>query len=304
MVMAGAIGIGCVCMRSSISNGVWDILLRKVISLCRLRVVLLWPELEAAVHQVSQWLAPLPPTAQISEIEIAYSRADKCAAARITSSAKRFLLQQVAQKLPLAGVELHCHDGQLRYGKLEMRYDHGLKNEFDLMFEPGTFTQVFPEMNDKLVERVIAAVHPQNGVRVLEFHAGIGNFSIPLARSGARLVAVEMSKRSTVLLGRNARASGLTIDVHAVPDSQATNFLVNSDVVIFDPPRTGALDLCQALLTVQKAPARLIYVSCDPATLARDAKILGPRYQLSSLCVFDMFPQTPHVESLAIFDLR
>jgi len=115
-----------------------------------------------------------------------------------------------------------------------------------------------------------------------------------------------MNKRATVLLGRNARASGLSIEVHAVPDSQATHLLVDRDVVIFDPPRTGALDLCRALVdpTVVKGPARLVYVSCDPATLARDAKILNARYQLSSLCVFDMFPQTPHVESLAIFDLR
>ena len=138
--------------------------------------------------------------------------------------------------------------------------------------------------------------------KVLELHAGVGNFSVPLALAGAQLTAVERNRRSAILCRRNAKTVGLEFDVVEASDHELVDRLHGFDVVLLDPPRTGARAVVEPLASTP-GPPRLVYVSCDSATLARDASILVQGgYELCSIEAFDMFPQTPHVEVLAVFD--
>ena len=133
---------------------------------------------------------------------------------------------------------------------------------------------------------------------VTELFCGSGNFTVPLARRGHRVDAGELAGPSVEALERAVAAQGLPVTVHR---GDARRFkLPQSKVLLLDPPRTGALEICSAL-TNQTAPV-VIYVSCDPWTLGRDSAVLATRgYKLARLQAFDMFPQTAHVETVAVF---
>ena len=153
-----------------------------------------------------------------------------------------------------------------------------------------------------LVRAVVEAV-PDAG-EVLDLYAGVGLFSVPLAALGhLEVTAVEGDRASGADLRENARAQEprLKVQVSAVEEYLATRRVAAATVVV-DPPRTGlSKDAAERLVALR--PSRLVYVSCDPPTLARDARrLLDARYRLSSLRAFDLFPNTPHVESLAVFD--
>jgi 23S rRNA (uracil1939-C5)-methyltransferase len=272
-----------------------------------------WPELEQLALDLARLLAPLPAAAGLTEIDLAYSRCDGRGAARVVADGPLELLRRDLswfERSGLGGVELQAADGRLRLGNLLLRYDHARLDHFDLRYEPGMFTQASPGVNDALVDAVLAATAPQAGPRVLELHAGIGNFSVPLARAGADVEAVEVHRASALMCQRNARAPGLAMRSRAVTDVEAIRHAEPYDVLLADPPRRGMLPVVQQLVRQPSKPARVIYVSCDPATLARDAKVLcgtaegaaaGP-YVLRTCSLFDMFAQTPHVETLAVFD--
>lgn len=275
---------------------------RKLVPLAACPVI--WPELERLALALARALADFPQEAQIQEVELAYSRRDGRGGARIVTRGPLAAFRQSLDwlhKSELTGVDLEAGDGRWRHGNLELRYDHKHADEFDLRFEPGLFTQSFPEGNDALVEAVMDIVKPRSNPRVLELHAGIGNFSVPLARAGAHVVAYERNKRAAIMCRRNGRAPGLQLTVHAADDTAALGLLGQTDVLLIDPPRTGAREVAEA---VAAAPGpRVVYVSCDPATLARDAAILQRGgYAITSVRAFDMFPETPHVETLCVFD--
>lgn len=274
---------------------------RRLVPLSKCPVV--WPELETLALSTQLALRALPREAKIDEVELAFSRRDGRGGAKIYSSGSLAVFRKSLdwfEASQLCGVEIEATDGRWRHGNLELRYDHRRADEFDLRFEPGLFTQAYPQANDALVDAVLMAVRPRETPRVLELHAGIGNFSVPLARSGAHVVAYERNRRAAILGRRNGRAPGLEVEVHAENDTVAIATLDQFDVVLLDPPRAGAREVTEALR--DKGPGRVVYVSCDPATLARDAAtLLAGGYQLASLEAFDMFPQTPHVETLAVF---
>jgi 23S rRNA (uracil1939-C5)-methyltransferase len=199
----------------------------------------------------------------------------------------------------LSGVAVVGHSQSWRHGNLTLRYDHGRADAYTLWFEPDLFTQAYPQMNDALVAAVLRALSPAPGMRVLEFHAGLGNFTVPLVLAGASVTAVEQNRRSAILGRRNLAAAGVNAMLLERADHDALGLVSESDRVLLDPPRTGAKQLAETL--AQRGPERLVYVSCDPATLARDARTLAEGgYQIKSLELFDMFPETPHVESLLV----
>ncbi len=231
----------------------------------------LWPELEAAARELAAWLANQPRSLGLREVEIAYSRLDARAGVSFIGA------QQV--------------DGA-PFGDAPARYDH--LGAFALRFTAGVFTQANPEVNQLLVSAVCDAVR---GERVLELHSGIGNFSLPLAAKGFHVRAVEQNAASSELA--KANAIGFSVEVVTASDSNAVADAERYDTVLLDPPRTGARTVAAALAV--RGPARVVYVACDPATLARDVRLLADGgYQLESLSTFDMFPQTPHVETLAV----
>lgn len=261
----------------------------------------LWPELEQAAHELGEGLARLGKGVKIDTVDLVYARRDGRAAVKIRGEAS---MRQFRKSLDwfeasgLSGVEIECGRERLRFGNLELRYDHGRAESFDLRYDPSVFTQIHPEINDALVAAVVGAVRPQSGPQVLELHAGIGNFTLPLARDGARVVAAEHNRRAVILARRNARALGRDVAVHDESDAEAIRHAADAELLLIDPPRAGARAVAQAVATA--GPPRIVYVSCDSATFARDLSILVQGgYAMTSIDAFDMFPQTPHVETVA-----
>jgi len=149
---------------------------------------------------------------------------------------------------------------------------------------------------------------PQPGERIADLFCGIGNFTLAIARSGASVVGIEGSAGLVRHAAENAVANGLadstrflTMDLFKM-DAAAFAALGHFDRLLIDPPRDGAAELVKALGT--DAPARIVYVSCNPATLARDASILvhTKNYRMRAAGVINMFAHTSHVESIAVFD--
>jgi 23S rRNA (uracil1939-C5)-methyltransferase len=134
----------------------------------------------------------------------------------------------------------------------------------------------------------------------------LGNFSLPIARLGARVMGVEGSAGLVARAGENAGRHGLgdqaRFSVANLFEAESCAALPRFDKLLIDPPREGAVEVVKSL--EGKAPGRIVYVSCDPATLARDAAVLVHTlgYQLSAAGVVNMFPHTAHVESIAVFD--
>ena len=178
-------------------------------------------------------------------------------------------------------------------------------------FGPTEFTQVNPEINRVLVRRALALLDPKPGERIADFFCGLGNFTLPIARRGADVVGVEGSaalvrrgEENAALNGLGARVRFVVADLFAATiDSVAA--LGTLDKVLFDPPREGAVELAKALphRDDERSLERIVYVSCNPATLARDAAVLVHErgYALAAAGVVNMFPHTAHVESMALF---
>lgn len=175
-------------------------------------------------------------------------------------------------------------------------------------FSPAEFTQVNHSVNAVLVRRALALLDPRPGERIADMFCGIGNFALAIARRGAAVVGYEGSRALVTRAGSNAEVNGLTDStdfVHAdlfKTDADGLERAGHFDRMLIDPPRDGAVALIKAL--GENAPRRIVYVACNPATLARDAGVLVhvKGYVLSAAGVLNMFPHTSHVESIAVFD--
>jgi tRNA/tmRNA/rRNA uracil-C5-methylase (TrmA/RlmC/RlmD family) len=195
---------------------------------------------------------------------------------------------------------------------LPLRGDGALAEEIDDLtyrFDTSSFFQVSTGGARALVEQVRLAAGPVDGALVWDLYAGVGLLSLPLARAGAEVVAVEGHAPATTWAERNAAAAGLGVHV----ERSAVDAFVRSvtggsrrdldlpEVVVLDPPRTGAgRDVVAALVDV--APAAIVYVACDVAALARDARSLTEAgYRLTAAQPLDLFPMTHHLETVATF---
>ncbi|NHA15246.1 23S rRNA (uracil(1939)-C(5))-methyltransferase RlmD [Thioalkalivibrio sp. XN279] len=185
---------------------------------------------------------------------------------------------------------------------------HYRLEEFDLEFEflPTDFVQVNAVVNARAVARAVELLAPNPGQGVLDLFCGLGNFSLALARAGARVCGVEGDAALVQRARANAVRNGLEAEFHVAnlfDDCRPLPWARRGyDGLLLDPPRAGAeaaLGLVPAL-----RPARIVYVSCHPGTLARDAGILVHEhgYRLSGAGVMDMFPHTAHIESIALFE--
>lgn len=173
-------------------------------------------------------------------------------------------------------------------------------------YGPGSFFQVNRPLVGALVDAVTSG-DPSPGGTALELYAGVGLFTVPLARRYGRVVAVESNHEAVARARENLSRNGVSnADVAGADvvtwlssaDARATPF----ETAVLDPPRTG-LGAKGATALARLAPARIVYVACDPATLARDARVLvDAGYRLASVRAFDLFPQTFHVETVAVFE--
>jgi len=196
---------------------------------------------------------------------------------------------------------------------------HYLLPEFGIRmpFKPTDFTQVNHHINRVLVARALRLLDVQPDERVADLFCGLGNFTLPIATQTREVVGIEGSTALTERAAENARANGLAEKTvfHCRNLFEATTddmvALGKFDRMLIDPPREGALAVCQAIVGLGDArpgmkPKRLVYVSCNPSTLARDAGLLVHQggYVLKQAGVVNMFPHTAHVESMAVFDLQ
>jgi len=181
--------------------------------------------------------------------------------------------------------------------------DYGLSYDF----EPSDFTQVNPQVNRMLVRRAVLALEPLAGRTVADLFCGIGNFSLALARRGASVRGYESAPGAIARARANALNNGLAgnaefrvADLYDAPGRA----LPEAQLLLLDPPRSGAgpnLDVWAAWPRLE----RIAYVSCNPVTFARDAKVLeGQGFTLSEAGILDMFPQTSHVETFGVFGRR
>ena len=186
-------------------------------------------------------------------------------------------------------------------------------------FRPTDFTQVNQAVNRVLVARAVQLLDPAPGDRVIDWFCGLGNFTLPIATRAREAIGVEGSETLVARARDNAAANGLAARTRFVASNlfEATAAGVAGfgavDKWLVDPPRDGAFALVKALAELAEAgeaasavamPRRIVYVSCNPATLARDAGLLVHRtgYRCRAAGIVNMFPHTAHVESIAVFD--
>ena len=204
-------------------------------------------------------------------------------------------------------------------------------SEFDIVmpFRPTDFTQVNPHINQVLVSRALTLLAPSRNERVIDWFCGLGNFTLPLATRAREVLGIEGSEALVARARDNAKANATRREAQGISHPLApTRFVARNlfeltpeqlladgqaDKWLVDPPREGAFALAKALADIHQGgidggdwapPSRIVYVSCNPATLARDAGLLVHQagYRCSAAGAVNMFPHTAHVESIAVFD--
>ena len=176
-----------------------------------------------------------------------------------------------------------------------------------LYFSPTDFTQVNADINQILVSRTIDLLTPCEKDNVLDLFCGLGNFTLPLATQSGQVAGIEGDAPLVQRGSANAKFNGLTnvqflqADLFDAQLNIELDFVPNK--ILLDPPRSGALEVIQQLVSRYK-PERIVYVSCNPATLARDSDLLVNSfgYRLETAGVVNMFPHTSHIESIAVFE--
>lgn len=179
----------------------------------------------------------------------------------------------------------------------------------EMPFRPGDFTQINTDTNRLMVSRAVKMLDIRRGERIADLFCGLGNFSLPIAKSGADVVGIEGAENLVRRAQQNARLNGCDrqTDFIAANLFDCTEKTVASwgrfDKMLIDPPRSGAYEVVKSLHTPY-LPQKIVYVSCNPSTLARDAGVLVEKgYMLSQAGIMNMFAQTSHTESVAVFDL-
>ena len=213
--------------------------------------------------------------------------------------------------------KLHCFDIYLQPGgpqTVELLWPEHTELYYALSaynlrydFKPGDFVQVNTDINNQMVAAVLEAIDIKSSSNILELFCGLGNFTLPLAKYAASVTAVEgeatLIERAREIAAQNS-ISNVTYHVANLMDDTSGLPWWKSQMyerIFLDPPRSGAIEVLPAIANLKVE--RIVYVSCNPATLARDAGYLVNecKYTLEEAGIMDMFPHTSHVESIAIF---
>ena len=201
-----------------------------------------------------------------------------------------------------AGGKISLHSTEFVEEPEELTFE---SNGFDFNYNAKVFFQGNPYITPKLVA---AAVKDLQGGVALDLYCGVGLFTLPLAKRFTSVVGVEENPESINFAKKNAEKNGCNNIEFTTADvgkgiKENSRRLRGLDTLLLDPPRTGVEKSVIGSI-IELSPAEIVYVSCDPATLARDLKALSGRYELTEIEAFDMFPQTHHVETLAKLKLR
>jgi 23S rRNA (uracil1939-C5)-methyltransferase len=270
------------------------------------------PPLDRLMDPLAELVGRLGISARVPQAEVAAAD-DACAIVlRVLDPPSEADLDQLREFEHAQGVRVYLQPGgpgtvaPLTPGPARLGYR---LPDFDLTieFEPTDFIQVNGVLNLAMVRRAVERLDPQPGEHVLDLFCGLGNFSLPLARRAGHVTGVDGDAGLLVRAAANARreaignASFVTADL-AAPDGDAPWAMRNYQRVLLDPPRAGAREV---LPVVGRCGAgRVVYISCHPGSLARDAGILVREhgFRLAAAGVMDMFPHTTHVEAMAVFE--
>lgn len=183
-----------------------------------------------------------------------------------------------------------------------------------ISFKPTDFTQVNHALNETMVGRAVRLLHVEPEHKVADFFCGLGNFTLPLATKAAKVIGIEGSEGLVARARQGAADNGLADKTEFVARNLFTwtekdwdelwDRMGGIDRVLIDPPREGAIELAGALAATDRRPARIVYVSCNPATLARDCAKLHHEggWHIRAAGIMNMFPHTGHVESIAVLE--
>jgi 23S rRNA (uracil1939-C5)-methyltransferase len=176
------------------------------------------------------------------------------------------------------------------------------KRELKLRISPGSFSQVNPEQNQRLVQTVLQFSEVDREDRVFDFYAGAGNLTLPLALEGREVLGVEENRMAFTDAQFNAERNGIKNChfIHGRLEDVFSDWQRElPDLIVLDPPRTGCLTILDQVVRLK--PKKIIYVSCEPTTFARDLRLFSERgYSLQRLGLIDMFPQTYHMEVVGL----
>lgn len=180
------------------------------------------------------------------------------------------------------------------------------EQNIEMLFHPCDFTQVNQEINRQMINRAIELLDLQPSDHVLDLFCGLGNFSIPLAKHCKNVTGIEGNQTAVIRAQENAQHNDIKniqfLTANLSEDISKLSWAKRKyNKILIDPPRSGAFEVIQSLPKINAE--RIVYISCNPATLARDAGVLVNEYKytLETVGVMDMFPHTSHVESIALF---
>lgn len=181
--------------------------------------------------------------------------------------------------------------------------------QIEMKFHPLSFTQVNSEMNRQMIKKTLSLLSPQEEETILDLFCGIGNFTLPIARFAKSVIGIEVNQAMIQSAADNAQHNQISnaqfFSGNLMSPAPSESWMQQTyDKILLDPPRTGAKDII-AFFPNFKAK-KVVYVSCNPATLARDAGELvhGQGYDLKTIGLINMFPHTSHIEAVAEFEKR
>lgn len=273
----------------------------------------LHPSVGKKIQDLSDFIYNLDCRCDIPQLEIAVD--DESTAIIVRH------LQPLSSK-DLAAWRKFCHENQFILfwqsgGPNTVRLDpesqsspllHYKLDALDFAFLPQQFTQINSEINKKMVAQALSLLELNSEDSVLDLFCGIGNFSLPLARHAKSVVGVEGDDTAVSMARYNALQNNLKncdfISANLFEKLEEFQFTKQGfNKILIDPPRTGAIEIMPYL--AKWRPTKLLYISCNPSTLARDAKELAAiGYTVTCAGVMDMFPHTKHVEAMALFECR
>ena len=197
------------------------------------------------------------------------------------------------------------HDSHFeKLSGVEKQPSYKVAEQIKLAFNPGSFVQVNSDVNQKMITQAMEWLALNEDERVLDLFCGMGNFSLPIAKYCKQVIGVEGIASAVEQAKLNALASDISnadfYECDLSEDITKETWFGKIDKLLLDPARAGAFESLQNVKKMN--PNRIVYVSCDPASLSRDSKLLiDSGYQLQKLSMIDMFPQTHHIEAMALF---
>jgi 23S rRNA (uracil1939-C5)-methyltransferase len=270
------------------------------------------PPADGLIDPLAALVGELSIAARVPQIEVAVAGGDCALVLRVLDPPTAADLDRLRTFEHAQGVRVYLQPGgpasvaPLTPNLEPLRYELG-RFGLAIEFEPTDFIQVNATLNEAMVARAVEMLDPGPSSRVLDLFCGLGNFSLPLARSAGEVVGVEGDAGLVSRAERNARRQGVAnAAFHAAdlanPAAWSAWAAGTYDHVLLDPPRAGAREVLPVVGGC--GAARVVYISCHPGSLARDAGILvrDHEFRLVAAGVMDMFPHTTHVEAMAVFD--